>query len=197
MKEYGASDRWTSLGETPLQRVRVSGGVFPVEGVKPGFAFEAAFATTGETGVVRFSLDPETAVPTGMVRVPGGQLFINITELGGLGPYQLEPFYIDKLEVTNREFKQFVDQRGYGKRDYWKQPFVMDGRTLTWEEAMDRFRDATSRPGPGTWEGRYPEGSADYPVTGVSWYEAVAYAEFLHKSLPTIAHWYRARGHQF
>jgi dienelactone hydrolase len=34
----------------------------------------------------------------------------------------------------------------------------------------------------------------DHPVTGVSWYEAAAYAEFAGKSLPTVDHWYRARG---
>ena len=32
-------------------------------------------------------------------------------------------------------------------------------------------------------------GQADYPVGGVSWYEAAAYAEFKGKSLPTIYHW--------
>ena len=41
------------------------------------------------------------------------------------------------------------------------------------------------------WEaGHYPAGQADYPVTGVSWYEAAAYAEFAGKSLPAIAQWY-------
>ena len=50
-------------------------------------------------------------------------------------------------------------------------------------------------PGPATWEfGTYPEGKDDYPVSGVSWYEAAAYAEFAGKSLPTIYHWCRASG---
>ena len=113
MKEYTSpEDRWISLGKTPLQQVRVPLGYFRWRVSKPGFAAtEAAFATAGGTRVVRFSLDPESAVLPGMVRVPGGQFFLNITELGGLGPYQLEPFYIDKFEVTNREFKRFIDQR--------------------------------------------------------------------------------------
>jgi hypothetical protein len=52
---------------------------------------------------------------------------------------------------------------------------------------MDLFRDTTGRPGPSTWEaGHYPEGQADYPVTGVSWYEATAYAAFRGKSLPVV-----------
>src|ERR1700676_4665750 len=58
---------------------------------------------------------------------------------------------------------------------------------------MDLLRDSTGRPGPSTWEaGHYPAGQADYPVGGVSWYEAAAYAEFAGKSLPVIAQWFLA-----
>ncbi len=58
---------------------------------------------------------------------------------------------------------------------------------------MQVFRDATGRPGPSTWElGEYPQGHDDYPVNGVSWYEAVVYAEFAGKQLPTIYHWQKA-----
>src|SRR6185436_8770713 len=58
---------------------------------------------------------------------------------------------------------------------------------------MAAFRDTTGRPGPATWElGTYPEGQADFPVGGVSWYEAAAYAAFAGKSLPTAFHWYNA-----
>jgi hypothetical protein len=67
--------------------------------------------------------------------------------------------------------------------------------TLAWEEAMAAFRDTTGRPGPATWElGTYPEGQADHPVGGVSWYEAGAYAAFAGKNLPTAFHWYNAAG---
>jgi formylglycine-generating enzyme required for sulfatase activity len=55
---------------------------------------------------------------------------------------------------------------------------------------MSLFKDSAGRPGPSTWQaGDYPEGQDDYPVAGVSWYEAAAYAEFAGKSLPTIWHW--------
>jgi eukaryotic-like serine/threonine-protein kinase len=60
---------------------------------------------------------------------------------------------------------------------------------------MQLFHDRTGRPGPATWElSDYPEGQSDYPVTGVSWYEAAAFAEFAGKSLPTLYHWNRAAG---
>jgi formylglycine-generating enzyme required for sulfatase activity len=42
--------------------------------------------------------------------------------------------------------------------------------------------------------GSYLSGQEDYPVAGVSWYEAAAYARWAGKSLPTIYHWSRAAG---
>jgi dienelactone hydrolase len=95
--------------------------------------------------------------------------------------------------VTNRLFKQFVDQGGYQKREYWKTPFVRDGKPVSWDDAMAVFRDTTGRPGPSTWEGgTFPTGKDDFPVSGVSWFEAAAYAQFAGRSLPTISHWYLA-----
>ena len=60
---------------------------------------------------------------------------------------------------------------------------------------MSAFRDRTGRPGPATWDvGSYPAGQQDHPVTGVSWYEADAFATFSKRSLPTVYHWLRASG---
>jgi len=103
-------------------------------------------------------------------------------------------YLIDKYEVTNRQFKKFVDQGGYRNRTYWKNKFVdEDGRLLDFEQAMDRFRDQTNMNGPATWEGgTYPEGQDDYPVGGISWYEAAAYAESVEKILPPLELWNNA-----
>jgi dienelactone hydrolase len=115
-----------------------------------------------------------------MVRTSGGDSAVG----------KLPDFFFDKYEVTNKQFKEFIDRGGYQKKEYWKHEFVKDGKTLVWEDAMALFQDATGRPGPAEWQaGDYPEGQDDYPVAGVSWYEAAAYAEFAHKSLPTIYHW--------
>ena len=33
-------------------------------------------------------------------------------------------FFIDKYEVTNKQYKEFVDNGGYSNRDYWKNEFI-------------------------------------------------------------------------
>ena len=97
---------------------------------------------------------------------------------------------MDRYEITNRQYKAFVDAGGYVKRDYWQEPFAEAGHTISWEDAMTRFLDRTGRAGPSTWElGTYADGHADFPVGGVSWYEAAAYAVFAGKSLPTVYQW--------
>ena len=132
-------------------------------------------------------------LPEEMVAIPSGVARAWITGMDPIESVQLEGYLIDRHEVTNRRFKAFVDAGGYQRREFWKQPFRKEGASLTWEEAMTLFHDATGRPGPAAWEfGTYARGQDEYPVGGVSWYEAAAYAEFAGKSLPTIFHWVRA-----
>ena len=142
---------------------------------------------------LRFELAEQDSLPREMVRVPGGTFRQRAGLLGTLGPVELPTYLIDRFEVTNKQFMGFVDSGGYQKSQYWTHEFVKEGVRLTWEEAMVEFRDATGRPGPSTWLlGTYPEGQDDFPVNGVSWYEAAAYAEFAETSLPTIYHWRHA-----
>ena len=133
--------------------------------------------------------------PAGMVHVTAGAQPrpALIAGLNHLPPRRLRDFWIDRFEVTNREFKVFVDAGGYRDRKHWQHAFVDGGRTLSFEQAMARFTDSTGRPGPATWEsGNFLEGQEDLPVRGVSWYEAAALLAWSGKSLPTIFHWSRA-----
>jgi tRNA A-37 threonylcarbamoyl transferase component Bud32/cephalosporin-C deacetylase-like acetyl esterase len=194
-KDYVAVDApWDLLGKTPIENTRLPASNVRFKIAKEGFAaLELASRSSLSslaTQVIEFKLEPQGTSPPGMVRVPG-----ETYQFRSAPPVQLQDYWLDKYEVTNKQFKEFVDRGGYQKREYWKQPFVEKGRTLSWEEAAGRFRDATGRPGPSTWQlGSYPEGQEDFPVSGVSWYEAVAYAEFAGKSLPTVYHWYNAAG---
>ena len=188
INEYsGAEDQWIQLGKTPL-KTRVPHGFFRWKISKPGFA-TAYVAQSG--GNLRIALEPPGDIPPGMVRIRGGTFATTVGAFGGLGPVDVPSFFIDRYEVTNKQFKEFVDAGGYQKREYWKNRFVRDGHALSFEQAMAELRDATGRPGPATWEaGRYPDGQENFPVGGVNWYEAAAYAEFAGKSLPTLYHWY-------
>jgi formylglycine-generating enzyme required for sulfatase activity len=68
-------------------------------------------------------------------------------------------FFIDRCEVTNNQYKEFVDSAGYRDPKYWKNEFKKDGKIITWDKAMTYFTDNTGRPGPYTWEaGDYPDG---------------------------------------
>jgi len=184
---YEASTtEWSFLGKTPLQRVPIPRRLFRLRITKAGFQ---TIEGTGAPGALqRYRLDPVAEVPPGMVRVVRGHDEVRSGSIA-----DVDDFWIDRFEITNEKFKQFVEQGGYRKRDYWRERFEDGGRALPWESAMARFVDKTGRPGPATWaSGTYPDGQGDFPVGGVSWYEAAAYAAFAGKSLPTYHHWFRA-----
>jgi formylglycine-generating enzyme required for sulfatase activity len=106
---------------------------------------------------------------------------------------RLDGFFIDKYEVSNREFKEFITAGGYLKREYWKYPFFKNGRQIPLEEAVRDFRDRTGLSAPRSWSNQdYPEGKADHPVTDITWYEAAAYAAFRGRRLPTVYQWEKA-----
>jgi len=177
---------WKEIGTTPVAEIRVAGGYLKFRVEKEGYA--TILRTSGAHGSLEWTLVPIDAVPDGMLHVKGG-----LAEFGTEEPVELESFWIDRHEVTNAQFQEFVDAGGYTRRELWQHPFVLEGRELSWDEAIDRFRDSTGRTGPAAWElGAYPEGTSDYPVSGISWYEATAFAAFAGKQLPTIFHWYHA-----
>ncbi len=178
---------WELLGLAPLEDVRLPVPLVVWKVSLEGYQTQEALAwTIGRT--VEFSLQPARDTPAGMVHLPGGSY-----EFFSSGAVQLADAWIDRYEVTNRQFKGFIERGGYERREYWTVPFVRDGVLLSWGQARRLFRDRTGRPGPATWElGTYPDGVDDYPIGGVSWYEASAYCAAAGKHLPTVYHWYNA-----
>ncbi|HVB31187.1 MAG TPA: SUMF1/EgtB/PvdO family nonheme iron enzyme [Gemmatimonadaceae bacterium] len=192
IRDYNAPDSvWYTLGTTPIHAARIPKGTFRWKVSAPGARDYVAAPVSAPA--MTFALDSSNAAPAGMARVPATVWGDYIAFVGWVGPFNMPAFFIDRFEVTNRQYQAFVDAGGYTKATYWTAPFVRDGKALTWQQAMALFRDRTGRPGPSTWEaGHYPDGQADYPVSGVSWYEASAYAAFAGKSLPAFAQWYEA-----
>lgn len=196
MKDYDAPDNdWHYLGETPIENARVPIGIFRWQMKKEGYETVLAAASTWDVSILGKNLlvpnnldrtlDVKGSIPAGMVRVKGTE-----TPHGNV-----DDFFIDRYEVTNEQFKAFIDGGGYTNRTYWEHEFIRNGNPLNWQEATGHFVDATGRPGPSTWlAGDFPDGSANYPVAGISWYEAAAYAKSHGRQLPTGQHWGLARG---
>jgi iron(II)-dependent oxidoreductase len=97
---------------------------------------------------------------------------------------RVEPLFLDRYPVTNRQFYEFVAAGGYNDPALW------DGAMLP---AVLDFVDQTGQPGPRLWKGGcYDPAKEDHAVVGVSWCEATAYSRWVGKRLPTDAEWVKA-----
>jgi hypothetical protein len=202
----GGEKDWRFIGETPLEGVAVPIGVglWRIEkeghdsallalrnpGLQLGNAPDADIRLLVKGVDLTIPLADAATSPDGMVLVPAIPALIP-----GVGddPIEVPAFFIDRFEVRNRDFREFVDAGGYTEAGNWRDvPFDEGGE---WRTAAAGFVDQAGQPGPSTWRaGTYPHGTSDHPVTGVSWYEAAAYCRFRGKELPTAYHWYRAAG---
>ena len=182
------------VGTTPLDSVqtynRFSTWKIEKEGYLPLEFMNVIWVVQDKT----YKLFKKGELPENMVYVPFDQWsYFPTGWISGLGNVEtpiLGDYYIDKYEVSNKSYKEFIDNGGYKNKSYWSEPFIKNGKKLTWEQGMKEFIDKTGQPGPSTWEvGDYPKGHENYPVNGISWYEAMAYAEYAGKSLPSLFHW--------
>jgi dienelactone hydrolase len=125
-----------------------------------------------------------------MVYVPAFETLVPIMGLRRME--NLGPFYIGRTEVSNSEYQEFVDSGGYANEQHWAALSEKDP-PLSFSDVSELFVDQSGMPGPATWrDGRHPDGQGDFPVTGVSYFEAAAYASFRGMKLPTARHWARA-----
>lgn len=122
-----------------------------------------------------------TLTPPGMVFVPAGPFIMGSERWADAQPVQeiwVDTFYISRYPVTNGQYRQFIEGRGYRRREYWT--------TQGWEwvegagKAHPAYHWAEARLDP------------DLPVVGVCWHEAVAYARWSGTRLLTEVEWEKA-----
>lgn len=129
------------------------------------------------------------AALVGMVFVPAGEFLMGSTgENAGDDDEKpqhrvyLPDYFIDKTPVTNAHYRQFIQSGGYANPDYWVEAleagYWSDGTCHG--QTQSRYWDDQE------WNG------AQQPVVEVSWYEALAYARWAGKRLPTEAQWEKA-----
>jgi iron(II)-dependent oxidoreductase len=120
-----------------------------------------------------------------MALIPAGNVPVVLCD-GSNACAEVGGFCLDRHAVSNRQFQRFVQAGGYESLEIWPQE--------VWP-SVSRFTDRMGRPGPRDWEdGKFPAGLADHPVVGICWYEAVAFASWVGKRLPTAAEWQKAGG---
>lgn len=202
--KQGVSPDRTMIGETPISQLSIARGQYILQIEKDGYAlFERTISGTipriGGSFIETPPLEIKTKLlengrlPERMVYVPEGEYNLVNWSRPTETKVQLDGFFIDKYEVTNAEYKEFITAGGYVKVEYWPVSVNKNGKVIPMSEAISDFKDKTGLPGPRGWTNQnYPDGSGDQPVTDINWYEAAAYTVFRGKKLPTVFQWEKA-----
>jgi formylglycine-generating enzyme len=161
------------------------------------------------------AMHAQTEAPSGMVWIPGGTFVMgsdhHYPEEAPAHEATVKGFWMDSYTVTNTQFRHFVEETQYltlAERAPNPQDYPQaDPALLVPGSAV--FRQPARRVdlrNPGNWweytpgaNWQHPEGPAsslegrwNYPVTHVAYEDALAYATWAGKHLPTEAQWERA-----
>jgi formylglycine-generating enzyme required for sulfatase activity len=173
-------------------------------------------------------LKPSDDIPKGMVWIPGGEFSMGSesaseslcglpgTTLDAMPIHRVyvDAFWMDETEVTNAQFKEFVDATGYVTvaeikptlEEFPGAPIenLVTGSTVFKPTkspvALDQYLQWWSYVPGANWkhpagENSNLDGRENYPVVHVAYEDAEAYAKWANKRLPTEAEWeFASRG---
>ena len=172
------------IGQTPLHDYKIDTGSQREKQVEIRLelsGYESHMSKLTLRGGQHTPLDvplKEPPAPEDIVLIPAGKFKMG----SNAGNFDEKPvhtvyvdaFYMDAYEVTNGQYKKFVDAKPQWGKD----------------QIPSRYHDGNYLK---HWSGNgYPSGKGNHPVTYVSWYGAMAYAQWAGKRLPTEAEWEKA-----
>lgn len=183
----------TAIGTTPMLSYQIDTGIRRKKEVEIGLELSGYKSlvrmvnlTGGQPFTWNVSLEEMLAQPdippaivgkdkAEMVLIPAGRFHTtwHEIEMYSLDLY-VDTFYMDKYEVTNAQYKKFIDNNPQWQKNRIPDKYHNGSYLDYWDD------------------NNYPTGKDDYPVTHVSWYSAMAYAAWAGKRLPTEAEWDRA-----
>lgn len=171
--ENGTKGQYVTPGATPLTSSPATPGLWRSRGVRILLAglvlitlviiyFAAVVWRLQTQTASNTGVKSQSQIPPMMAYVPGGEFQMGSND----GDEYERPQHIVTLK-----------------------PFYIDIYEVTCEE-YEKFARATGYARPRTWKnGLYPQGAAHWPVTGVTWDDAAAYARWAGKRLPTEEEW--------
>jgi len=173
-----------------MMRPRIIRAAAAVVGAAAALALAIYLRPSRRTAVAH--IPAGVTVPAGMIYIPGGDTRVGDDTVPDEAPAfdaHVEPFLLDRHPVTVADFGAFVAATGYTtEAERLASAGVLDPAIHTWR----LVEGATWRRPLGP---DHPPAAADHPVTQVSWNDAVAFAAWAGKRLPTEIEWeHAARG---
>lgn len=186
----------TAIGKTPMHEHQIDTGIRREKKVEIGLELSGYKSLVKEANLMggqtyswdvsleemlaQINIQPKIVGEDGsdMVLIPEGKFYMACHHVAAIAAFSKEiyvdAFYMDIYEITNAQYKKFIDANPEWQKDHIPEKYH-GGAYLDY------------------WDGtNYPTDKADFPVTHVSWYSAMAYAEWAGKRIPTEAEWEKA-----